>query len=395
VTIRQIKPDILFVGSNHWDRRYFDELIFLPEGTSYNSYLIKGSEKTCLIDAVDPEKENELLSNLKSLDIKTIDYIVSNHSEQDHSGAIVKLLEIYPEAKIVTNSKCKEMLKSLLLISEDKFIVIEDWGKLSLGNKTLQFIIAPWVHWPDTMFEYLIEDKILFTCDFLGSHLATSELYAGRNPQVYFSAKRYYSEIMMPFRTNIKKHLDKIKNLEIEMIAPSHGPIYNHPEFIIEAYKDWTSDNVKNEVVLPYVSMHGSVKVMAEFLIDALIKRGINVKPFNLAKTEIGNVAIAIVDAATIIIGTPTVLTGAHPLAIYAIYLTNLLRPKTRFASLICSYGWGGKVAEQITGMLTNLHIELLEPVITKGFPEQDDFNALNRLADNVMNKHKEAGIII
>lgn len=394
MTVRLIRPDIFSVGVNHWDRRYFDELIFLPEGTSYNSYLITGSEKTCLIDTSDPEKENEFISNLQSLNLQKIDYIISNHSEQDHSGAINKVLQLFPMAKVVTNAKCKEMLKSHLLIPDEKITVVSDWEKLSLGNKTLQFIIAPWVHWPDTMFVYLEEENILFSCDFLGSHKATSKLYADDDADVYFAAKRYYSEIMMPFRSNIKNHLEKIKKLKIDIIAPSHGPIYNRPSFILEAYKDWISDIVKNEVILPYVSMHGSTKAMVEYFIDALIKRSIDVKPFNLANTEIGDVAISLVDAATVIIGTPTVLTGAHPLSVQAVYLANLLRPKTRFASLICSYGWGGKVVEQVTGMLTNLKAEILEPVIAKGFPKKEDFISLDRLADTIASKHKELGIL-
>ncbi len=391
--IREIKNKIYAVGVNHWDRRLFDELIPLPDGTSYNSYLIIGSEKTALIDAVDPTKENELIENLRKLNIQKIDYVISHHAEQDHSGGIPRVLKEFPMAKVVTNAKCKGMLMDLLLIPGDKFIEVQDNETLSLGNRTLQFIFAPWVHWPETMLTYLKEERILFPCDFFGSHLATSDLYAIDEAKVYESAKRYYAEIMMPFRKNIQKHLERLNNFQIDIIAPSHGPVYNRPEFIINAYKDWTSDNVKNEVVFPYVSMHGSVEKMAEYFIDGIMKRGITIKPFNLTKTDIGELAMALVDAATVVIGTPTVLTGPHPLAVYAAYLCNALRPKTKFASIIGSYSWGGKMPEKIKELISNLSVELIAPVIAKGYPKQEDFKALDALADNILAKHKELSI--
>ncbi|MBC8525253.1 MAG: FprA family A-type flavoprotein [Candidatus Cloacimonetes bacterium] len=389
MAIRKIKSVVFSVGAIDWDRRLFDELIPLPDGTSYNSYLIKGSEKTALIDTVDPHKENELINNLQKLNVQKIDYVIANHAEQDHSGTIPKILELYPNAKVVTNQKCKNMLMDLMLISEEKFIVVNDGDTISLGDRNLKFILAPWVHWPETMLTYLIEDKILFTCDLFGSHLATSDLFVKDEAKVYESAKRYYAEIMMPFRNNIKKHIEKISNLNIEIIAPSHGPIYNKPEFIINAYKDWISDDVKNEVIIPYVSMHGSVEKMVNYFIDALIERGITVKPFNLTKTDIGELAISLVDVATIVIASPTVLVGPHPAIVSAVYLANALRPKVKFASIIGSYGWGGRMIEQISGMLTNLKVELLSNVLVKGCPKKEDFNLLEKLADEISEKHK------
>lgn len=390
MAVREIKPGIYSVGSIDWDRRLFDELIPLPDGTTYNCYLLKGSEKVVLIDTVDPTKENELLENLKRLDVKEIDYIISNHAEQDHSGTIPRILEEYPMAKVVTNPKCKGMLIDLLQISDEKFIEVNDRESISLGDKTLEFMIAPWVHWPETMLTYLREDKILFSCDLFGSHLATSDLSVKDECKVYQSAKRYYAEIMMPFRVMIKKHMEKINELGIDIIAPSHGPIYPKPVFILGAYEDWTSDAVKKEVVLPYVSMHGSTQRMVEYFIDCLIKRDIIVKPFNLTKTDVGELAMALVDTATIVFATPTVLVGPHPSAVYAVYLTNALRPKVRFVSVIGSYGWGSRMLEQIKGMLGNLKVEMLSTVIAKGYPKEEDFSALDGLADEIANKHKQ-----
>ncbi len=392
---RKLKENVNWVGVVDWDRRLFDELIPLPDGTSYNAYLIQGSEKTALIDTVDPPMDGLLIDNLNQLNVKNIDFVVANHAEQDHSGTLPKILKLYPNAKVVATPKCKDLLMELLLIPESRIITVKDREILPLGDKTLEFIHAPWVHWPETMLTYLREDKMLFPCDLFGSHLATSDLYVTDEATVYEAAKRYYAEIMMPFRTIIQRNLEKIKDLQIDMIAPSHGPIYEKPEFILEAYRDWVYAPPKNIVVLPYISMHGSTRKMVKYFVAALVERGVTVKQFNLAETDIGKLAMALVDAATIVIGTPTVLVGPHPNVVYAVYLANALRPKLNFASIIGSYGWGGKTVEQITGMLSNLKVELLEPVVVKGFPKGEDYMALDRLADEIWKKHKEHKITI
>ncbi|HNR44968.1 MAG TPA: FprA family A-type flavoprotein [Methanofastidiosum sp.] len=393
MTPRTIKEGIYWVGFIDWDRRLFDSLIPTPHGTTYNSYMIKGSEKTMLIDTSDFGKENNLLTAIEMTGTKKIDYIVSNHAEQDHSGSLPKILEKYPEAKIITNAKCKELIESFLLIPSEKFIVVKDNEEISLGDKTIQFMIAPWVHWPDTMFSYLKEDRILFSCDFLGSHYASSELFVPDEKEVYLSAKRYYAEIMMPFRAMIKKHLERIDKLDIDIIAPSHGPLYDKPSFIIEAYKDWSGDSVKNQVIIPYVSMHGSTKVMVECLTEALTKKGIEVKLFNLEIADAGELLMSLVDAATIVVGASTMLVGPHPLAYYATYLVNAVRPKTRFVSIIGSYGWGGNTVEVLKGLISNIKVELVEPVYIKGYPKENDFKSLDKLAEEINKKHKEIGL--
>jgi len=392
--MRQLKPDIYEVGAIDWDRQLFDELIPLPDGTTYNAYVVKGSDKTALIDTVDPTKTDTLISNLVGAGVDKLDYIVAHHGEQDHSGAIPDILMLYPDAMVVVNAKCKDLLMSHLHIAEDRFVTVQDGQTIGLGNKTLQFIYLPWVHWPETFGTFLQEDRILFPCDFFGSHLATSSLFVDDWAKVHEAAKRYYAEIMMPFRGPIRKNIERLAPFQIEMIAPSHGPVYDRPELIVEAYKGWVSDEIKNEVVLPYVSMHDSTRRMVEHLIAGLMERGITVKPFNLSRTDIGELAMALVDAATIVLGCPTVLTGPHPLGAYAAILANALRPKTRFASIIGSYGWAGKTVEQLTAMIPNLKVELIEPVMVKGLPRDEDYLSLDRLADQILEKHQAAGIV-
>jgi len=389
---REIKRGIYWVGAIDWDRRLFDSLIPLPDGTSYNSYLIKGSQKTALIDAVDPTMKEVLIEHLDELKIKDIDYIIANHAEQDHSGAIVDIVAKYPKAKVVCTPKCQELLVELLAIPEARFQTVADKETLSLGDKTLEFIHTPWVHWPETMVSYLREDRILFSCDFFGSHLATTDLYVTDEGQVYEAAKRYFAEIMMPFHAIIEKNLEKLKDYKIDVIAPSHGPMYNKPGFIIGAYNSWVLDKPKNIVVLPYISMHGSTRLMVEHFVEALAEKGITVKQFDLTVTDIGKLAMALVDAATIVIGTPTILAGAHPKVIYAAFLANALRPRLKFASIIGSYGWGGKAVEQLAGMIPNLKVEILEPVLCKGIPRPTDYQALKKLAATIAQKHKAEG---
>jgi len=391
---REIKKDIYCVGAVDWDRRLFDSLIPLPDGTSYNAYLIKGSQKTALIDTVDPPMKDVLFNNLDQLDIKRIDFVIFNHAEPDHSGSIREVLEKYPEAKAVCTPKCKDMLIDRFMVAANRFKTVEDKETISLGNRTLEFIYAPWVHWPETMLTYLQEDKILFPCDFFGSHLAISDMYVRDAGQEYEAAKRYWAEIMMPFRLQIQKNLEKIKDYRIDIIAPSHGPIHDKPQFIIDAYRMWAYDEPGNIVVVPYVSMHGSTRRMVAYLVENLTRKGITVKQFDLAVSDIGKLAMALVDAATIVIGTPTVLTGPHPNAAYAAFLTNAIKPKAKFASVIGSYGWGGKAVEQIAAMIPNLKVEILDPVIIKGYPKEADFQALDKLADTIAAKHKGAGLV-
>jgi len=381
------------MGAVDWDRRLFDSLIPLPDGTSYNAYLVQGSERTALLDTVDPPMADVLMFQLER--VPRVDYVVAHHAEQDHSGTIPQVLQRYEDAQVVTTPKGKGMLVDLLRIPAERVVTVEDGETLSLGDRTLEFLHTPWVHWPETMVTYLPEERILFSCDFFGSHLATTELYVTEEQEwrVYEAAKRYYAEIMMPFRRVIQRNLTKVGQREVELIAPSHGPMYPRPAFIQDAYRDWVSEEPKNEVVLPYISMHGSTRRMVEYLVSALAERGVTVHQFDLAVTDIGKLAIALVDAATIVIGTPTVHVGPHPHVIYAVQLANALRPKVKFASIIGSYGWNSQVVEQIAGMIPNLQVEVLDPVLCQGFPRPDDFEALDRLASAIAGKHRERGL--
>ena len=391
---QEIKNNIFYCGLNDCDRRIFDELIPLEHGTSYNSYLVKGSEKTAIIDTMYPPKTNEYLKRLNENQIGKVDYIIANHGEQDHSGSIPALLEKFPNAIVLTNPKCAENIKNMLHVPAEKIREIADGEEVSLGDKTLKFIFAPGVHWPDTMFTYIKEDNVICTCDFLGAHYTFSDVFAVESKELEKSAKRYYAEIMMPFRTMCQRYTKMIKEMNVDMILPSHGPVYKNPAFILDLYEDWTSDKPKNLVVLPYVSMYNSTKEMIDRLSEKLNEEGIETFKFDIVDDDLGDLAMTLVDAATIVMGTSMVLAGPHPMAVNVAYLAAILRPKAKFASIIGSYGWGGKLFDVIVNTLAPLRLDLIDPIQIKGKPTEDDFKKVDEMAKTIFEKHKSIGIL-
>lgn len=386
---KEIKNSVYYCGLNDCERKIFDELIPLEHGTTYNSYLVKGSEKVALIDTMYPKKTDLYLKNLDENNITKVDYIIANHGEQDHSGSIPALLEKYPEAMVVTNAVCKNNIIEMLHVDESKIQVIKNDDELSLGDKTLRFMIAPGVHWPDTMFTYLVEDNLLCTCDFLGAHYTfkEDEIFAPDSKELEHSAKRYYAEIMMPFRGVCKKYTQQVKDLNPDMILPSHGPIYKNPKFILDLYADWTADEGKNLVLLPYVSMYGSTEEMIDYLVEKLNAKGIKTEKFDIVTGDLGDLAMGLVDASAIILGSSMVLASPHPMAANVAYLANLLRPKAKIASFVGSYGWGGNLFGKLSEMLSGLKLDVIEPLLVKGKPKKDDFKKLDEMVEIIYTK--------
>ena len=389
-----IKENVLYCGLNDENRAIFDELIPLEHGTSYNSYIVKGSEKVAIIDTMYPPKTDEYLKNLDENGITKVDYIIENHGEQDHSGSIPALLEKYPEAIVITNSKCADNIKEMLLVPDSKIKIINDGEQLSLGDKTLQFIFAPNVHWPDTMFTHLIEDNILFTCDFLGAHYTFDNVFANPSEELTHSAKRYYAEIMMPFRMLCKKYTNLIKEMNVSIICPSHGPIYDNPSDILDLYEDWTKDEGKNLVLLPYVSMYGSTKEMIEYISDKLNAKGIQTLKYDMIRGDLGDLAMGLVDATSIVLGTSMVLAGPHPASVSVAYLAGVLRPKLKIASFVGSYGWAGKLFEPLAECVSKLKLDVIEPIQIKGKLKDSDYKKLDNLVNSIYEKHKVLGLV-
>lgn len=391
---REIVPDVYSVGVIDWDRAVFDELMNLTDGTSYNAYVVRGSEKTALIDTVDPAFEETYIGNLVRAGLTSIDYVVVNHAEQDHSGLLPLVLELFPQAVVVTTEKGRDLCASLHHVLPERVMVVGEGDTLSLGNKTLTFMSTPWVHWPETMMTYLEEDQILFSCDLFGAHIASSSLYGDDSCRYVVAARQYYAEIMQPFRKKVGEYTSRVRALGPVIIAPSHGPLHRDPTGILDLYEEWTSDEVKNLVIIPYVSMHGSTREMVDRLVELLIERGIEVRPYDLGRCGPGRIAYDLVDAATIILGAPTMLFGPHPKAAHIAFITNILKPKAKWIGVVGSYGWGGKTVEDLTAMLGKVDAEMLEPVYVKGKSDEETNVAIARLAGEIYKHHQDHSLV-
>lgn len=371
--IHEISKDVYWVGTRDWNRRLFDALIPLPKGTTYNAYLIIGTSKKALVDTVNPGFEKELEEKIqKIVDPADLDYVIMNHAEPDHAGSIPYLLAINSKAKLVTTAKGAKMAKIFYNVSDERIRVVADGESIDLGGKTLKFVEAPMLHWPETMFTYLVENGVLFPCDFFGLHNA-EELYDDEVDNLLVHAQRYFGEIMMPFSVMGQKAIEKIKSLRIEMIAPSHGPIHRNPERILGAYKKWVNGETRAKATIVYASMWGSTEKMVRPMVDTLASEGIEVALYNLTVADVGDLAKDLVDSRAIVLGTPTVLAGAHPLAVYATYLVKALKPPAKFAVVLSSYGWGGGAIKHVQEVLGPTKMEIVGAMEINGPPSEAD----------------------
>jgi flavorubredoxin len=386
----KLSENVYWVGVRDWNRRLFDALISLPKGTSYNAYLVIGKNKKALIDTVNPGFEKEWEEKIRELvDPSEIDYVIMNHAEPDHAGAIPYIMAMNTKAKLVTTSKGAKMAQVFYKVPEERIIAVKDQENIDLGGKTLHFIEAPMLHWPETMFTYLQEDKILFPCDFFGSHLAKGQ-YDDEVEDLLVHAQRYWGEIMMPFSTMAKRALEKIENLEIKMIAPSHGPIHKNPERIRNAYNKWANGETRQKAIIVYVTMWKSTEKMIQSIADTLASEGIEIAVHNLALTDIGDVAKDLVDSRALVLGAPTVLGGAHPLAVYATYLVKALKPPIKFAAVLSSYGWGGGAIKQVQEVLGPSKMEIVGALEINGPPTENDINKIVEMGKTLAGKIKE-----
>ncbi|MEM1538405.1 MAG: FprA family A-type flavoprotein [Candidatus Nezhaarchaeales archaeon] len=386
----KLSENVYWVGSRDWNRRLFDALIPLPKGTSYNAYLVIGGKENALIDTVNPGFEGELEEKIRViLSPEAINYVVMNHAEPDHAGAIPHLMKIAPKAKLITSSRGAKMAKTFYAVPQDRIKVVSDNETLDLGGKTLRFIEAPMLHWPETIFTYLQEDKILFPCDFFGAHLAGG-LYDYEVEDLLVHAQRYWGEIMMPFKAMAQKALEKLYGLEIKMIAPSHGPIYRNPERILNAYRRWAKGETRKKATIAYVTMWSSTEKMVKQMAEILAAEGVEVAFHNLAVTDIGDLVKDLVDSRAIVLGAPTVLGGAHPLAVYAVYLVRALRPPIKFAAILSSYGWGGGAIKQVREVLEQLKVEAVGSVDVNGPPTEESIRQIGEIGMLLAKKIKE-----
>src|SRR3990172_8338665 len=386
----EIAPGVFWVGVLDRNRTIFDSFMSLPYGTTYNAYLVVGRDKIALIDTVSSEFSDVLIKKISDVvRPEDIDYLVMNHAEPDHGGSIPKVLSIAKEARLVASNKGVGVAKLFYDVQEERVTAVGDGAHIDLGGKTLRFIDAPWLHWPETMFTYLVENGILFSCDFFGAHTAAG-LYDSDVDEILSYAKGYFGEIMMPYKNMGKKAIDKIENIGIKMLAPSHGPIYRNPERILEVYRKWTVGEKKEKAILASVTMWSPTERMIKTMAETLLSENIDVKIYNLAIADLGSLAADLVDSRAIVLGAPVVLGGMHPVAVYGALLVKALKPPLKYGAVISSYGWGGAAIKQALEILGPTKIEVVGTHEINGPPTPDDHQKVTEIAKQLAGKIKQ-----
>lgn len=363
-----IKDDLFWVGALDPNLRVFDIIMYTPYGTTYNSYVVKGSEKTAVFETVKAEFFDQYISRLKDLGVEPseIDYIVVSHTEPDHAGSIDKLLELAPNAKVVASPVAINYLKEIAN-RDFESMPVKDGDSISLGNKTLKFMSVPFLHWPDTIYTYVEEDKTLITCDSFGSHYSCEEMFDDLipNEEEYMEALRYYFDcIMGPFKPYVLKALDKIKDLDIEIICPGHGPILRaNPFKIVNLYKEWSTPAPANEikkVSIFYVSAYGYTKQIAEEIIKGMKSTGnLEISLYNIIEHDMAELVDEVGSSDAILFGSPTIV---NELLEPVRDLMSKLNPVVhggKIAGAFGSYGWSGEAVPRIETRLKELKMKM------------------------------------
>lgn len=393
----KIKDDIYWLGIVDHDLRIFDVILETEFGTSYNSYLIKGSEKNVLIDTAKAVFVDDYIKKIEEIiSIKDIDAIVLNHAEPDHSGSIAKLLEINPNIKIYGSRNALSYLEHILNTDFNKHIVKEN-DFLDLGNKTLKFLDAKFLHWPDTMYTYLEEDKMLFTCDSFGTHYAIDEMFLSKveNMEDYLkSYKYYYDKILSPFKSYFLKAIDKVEQLDVDMILPGHGPILDKgfKEMVNLAKKYSTYQNPNNNltVVIPYVTSYGYTEIMANEVKRGIESVGVDVELYNMVYEDTDKVLERIYHADGFLFGSPTILgDGLYPILELSIKLNPFIHG-IKPAGVFGSYGWGGEGVKNLNERLIQLKMKVVEPIKLRFNPSESELKMCFDFGVNFANKIKE-----
>jgi len=376
-----LAPDVYCVGVKDPGLTVFDIVIPTRYGTTYNSYLVKGTEKTALIDCVKRPFAGEFLRNIEEvLPIPKIDYVIVNHSEPDHAGALVDLLDRHPNVTVLLSRSAKTFVDNLVNTGYP-FRIVNDNEELSLGGKTLRFINAPFLHWPDTILTYLVEDRILFPCDFLGAHYSSphtfnDELHEPEKARKAFEF--YYSTIMRPYKEHILKACGKVKNLPLEMIAPSHGPVLRkEPLTYLAWYEERASvsSRVKEKkVVIVYASAYGNTAAMARKVAEGVTAGGLTPVLMNSVEVPVEEIIDRLEESVGFLIGTPTLNSNVpHPI-LHLIANLVVLNMKGKVASVFGSYGWSGEAIKTVQDILTSMRIKVVpDPIRVRMAPSEQD----------------------
>jgi flavorubredoxin len=381
-----LRDGINWVGHVDWDIRDFHGYR-TEKGSTYNSYLVQ-DKKTALIDTVKAPFAGGLLTSITSfVDPSKIDYVVCNHAEPDHSGSLPGILEVCWNAEVVCDEKCRDALSAHYNTADWQWRIVADGDSLPLGKKSLVFVETPMVHWPESMFTYVPEDKILFSMDAFGQHYASAHRFDDQEPLdiIMAEARTYYANIVMLYGRQIAKVLNRAAELDIEMIAPSHGVIWRkNLATILGAYKDWIICKPTAKVLVIYDTMWGSTELMANAIAEGALARDVDVRVFHARRSHITELATQMLDAAAVAFGSPTVNMTMMPAM--ASVLTHLkgLRPTGKAGMAFGSYGWGQGAAKDIGDYLSAMKFDILrEPLLSHYVPDEallDGCRAAGRL---------------
>lgn len=376
----EIKPGIYWVGAIDWDIRNFHGYL-TQKGTTYNAYLII-DEKITLIDTVKATVSDQLIEGIKQIiDPSKIDYIVSNHVEMDHSGALPEILEYAPNATIITCPNGDKGLKAHYK-QDWNFKVVKTGEKISLGKRSLEFILTPMVHWPDNMITYMPEEKLLFSNDSLGQHYASMERFDDECPIdiILEEAKKYYANIVFPYGKQVQKELEAASQLDIKMIAPSHGVIWRgHLDKILPLYQKWSKNATVKKAIIVYDTMWHSTEIMAEEMYELFKEKGYSVVLRNLQVNHISDIMTEILDAEYVCVGSPTLNSTMMPtVASFLTYMSGLA-PKGRKAISFGSYGWGGKTMNEINAFFEKSGFDIVASEKIKYIPGKEDLIKFNK----------------
>lgn len=361
---KEVKQGVYWVGALDYDIKVFDVVMYTDYGTTYNSYLVKGSEKTALFETVKDRFFDEFLERLNEVGSPTdIDYLVVNHTEPDHVGSVAKLLELNPEITIIGSGTAIKFLKDITN-RDFKSIVAKAGSTLELGDKTVQFIMAPFLHWPDTMYSYIEEDGLLITCDSFGCHYCNEHIFNDLIEEDFTDSYKYYFDMIMgPFKPHVLSALAKIKDLQFDTICPGHGPILRTDlDHYIGLYREWATVKKPDQasVVIAYVSAYGYTKKLANAIADGIKNAGnIKVELYDLVESDKAEVMNAINVATGILLGSPTIVSDALPPIWEILTSLNAVIHKGKLAGAFGSYGWSGEAVPNIEGRLKQLRLKM------------------------------------
>jgi flavorubredoxin len=393
-----LSSDVNWIGVNDIESPFFESLWPIPEGVSYNSYLIVGSEKTAVIDSVHEKKAVEHFDKIsKLIDLADIDYLVINHMEPDHTGAVPELLKKASNAKVVFTPIAQLLFKKFYGFEPAAIIVKGEGVEISLGNKTLKFIQTRWLHWPETMCTYLVEDRILFSCDAFGSF---KKLPAGAilesdmdivEQNTFGFAQKYFASVFYGQREWILRALQKFDklHLKIDVLAPSHGPVYtNHVKEIMRKWASWSKGNYTKTIVIVYDTMYGMTAKCLNAIVEGVSEAGGKVVSFNLSENDAVDVLAALVEAPALIVGSPTYEREVFPKVVDFLNLLKTKKFSNRYTSVFGSFGWSGEATRKLSAELTALGFELVEkPLLFNGNPTEDDLEKARHLGKVVAEK--------